>query len=44
LDGKEEELILLEGLFLSDTVAYFIEKLQAQVPHLIESTAMIKEI
>ena len=27
LEGKEEQSIILEGLFLSDTVAYFIEKL-----------------
>ena len=44
LEGEEEETIVLEGLFVSDTVAHFIEKLQKKITHLNLSSAIIKEI
>jgi hypothetical protein len=44
LEGEEEETIVLEGLFVSDTVAHFIEKLYQKITHLNQSSAIIKEI
>ncbi len=44
LESEEEETIELEGLFVSDTVAHFIEKLQKKITHLNQSSAIIKQI